>query len=114
MSDLAAQVELSTSGVTRLVDRLEAARLVERAACPTDRRGAYAVVTNVGMERLEQAVPGHIDVIDAWFTGLLSTAEVRSMKRSLRKIRDAVRPAATTGAEGLLAEELKLIQPSTA
>jgi len=114
MSDLAAQVELSTSGVTRLVDRLEAARLVERAACPTDRRGAYAVVTRVGMERLEQAVPGHIDVVDTWFVGLLSTAEVRSMKRSLRKIRDAVRPAATAGADGLPAEELELIQQSSA
>src|SRR5688500_18401607 len=67
MSDLAAQVELSTSGVTRLVDRLEAARLVERKACPTDRRGAYAVITAEGIERLEKAVPGHIEVIDSWF-----------------------------------------------
>jgi hypothetical protein len=66
------------------------------------------------MERLEAAVPGHIEVIDTWFVGLLSTAEVRSMKRSLRKVRDAVRPAATTGADGLPVDELELVQQSPA
>ena len=48
------------------------------------------MITSVGMERLEEAIPGHIEVIDTWFVGLLSTAEVRSMKRSLRKVRDNV------------------------
>jgi DNA-binding MarR family transcriptional regulator len=100
MSDLAAQVELSTSGVTRLVDRLEAGRLVERAACPTDRRGAYAVITEEGVERLEKALPGHVEVIETWFLGLLTPTEVNGITRSLRKVRDAVRPEATAGAEG--------------
>lgn len=108
MSDLAAQVELSTSGVTRLVDRLEAALLVERAACVTDRRGAYAVITTEGLERLEKALPGHIEVLDSWFFGLLSTSDVRGLARSLRKVRDAVRPAATTGADGAADDDLEL------
>src|SRR6516162_4910371 len=40
MSDLAAQVAMSPSGLTRAVDRLETTGLVERASCPSDRRGS--------------------------------------------------------------------------
>ena len=42
MSDLAAQTLLTTSGITRVVDRLERDGLVARRACPTDRRGSFA------------------------------------------------------------------------
>jgi DNA-binding MarR family transcriptional regulator len=45
MSDLAAQTQLTTSGITRVVDRLEADGLVARRACPTDRRGSFAGVS---------------------------------------------------------------------
>ena len=42
MTDLAAQTSLSTSGVTRVVDRMERDGLLRRRACPTDRRSSYA------------------------------------------------------------------------
>ena len=48
MSDLAQSVWLSRSGVTRLVDRLERDGLVERRACDSDARGAFAVITDAG------------------------------------------------------------------
>ena len=54
MSDLAAQTLLTTSGITRVVDRLERDRLVERRACPTDRRGALAAITPDGLARLDE------------------------------------------------------------
>src|ERR1051325_8413245 len=44
MSDLADQVLLSRSGVTRLVDRMVVAGLIDRDTCPSDRRGSYAVL----------------------------------------------------------------------
>ena len=56
MSDLAAQTTLSASGLTRVVDRLEAAGLVTRAACPSDRRGSFAVLTGAGEARILDAV----------------------------------------------------------
>lgn len=61
MRDLAASVLLSRSGLSRLVDRLERDGLLERASCPSDARGAYAVLTPSGRERLRAARPTHLD-----------------------------------------------------
>jgi DNA-binding MarR family transcriptional regulator len=60
MSDLAQSVWLSRSGVTRLVDRLERDGLVERQACDSDARGAFAVLTDAGRARLETARRTHV------------------------------------------------------
>jgi DNA-binding MarR family transcriptional regulator len=98
MTDLAAQTGLSTSGITRVVDRLERDRLAKRRACPTDRRGSFTVITDVGKERLAEVLPGHIALIEEWFTGRLSGTQLRGLLDSLRVVRDAVRPEATAGA----------------
>src|SRR3569833_3717510 len=50
MTDLSAQTGLSTSGVTRVVDRLERDGLAGRRACPTDRRGSFTVIADKGRE----------------------------------------------------------------
>ena len=42
-------------------------------------------------------LPGHIALIDEWFSGLLEPAELEAMLSALRKVRDAVRPGATAG-----------------
>src|SRR5215211_3717055 len=62
MTDLAAQTSLSTSGVTRVVDRMERDGLVCRRACPHDRRSSYTVVTAAGLARLNETLPGHLDL----------------------------------------------------
>lgn len=97
MTDLAAQVGLSTSGLTRLVDRLERDDLVKRESCPSDRRGAFAVLTDEGRARMQEAIAPHLTLIDEWFTGLLGRKELDALCDSLRKVRDRVRPAATAG-----------------
>ncbi|WP_084962775.1 MarR family winged helix-turn-helix transcriptional regulator [Thermoactinospora rubra] len=99
MSDLAAQTGLSTSGVTRVVDRLEREGLVRRVACATDRRASYATLTDKGRERLEAVVPQHVADIEEWFTGLLGPEELDRFLATLRVIRDVVRPCATAGVE---------------
>ena len=60
MSDLAAYAVLSPSGLTRLVDKLAADGLVERARCVSDARVVYAVLTPRGLERLKSAYPTHL------------------------------------------------------
>ncbi|MFI7636909.1 MarR family winged helix-turn-helix transcriptional regulator [Nonomuraea sp. NPDC049400] len=99
MSDLAAQTELSTSGVTRVVDRLEREGLVTRQACASDRRASYAALTEAGRARLESVLPQHLNDIEEWFTGLLDAEELETFLGTLRKIRDVVRPCATAGAQ---------------
>lgn len=99
MTDLAAQTSLSTSGVTRVVDRMERNRLLCRRACPSDRRSSYAVVTRSGLDRLDETLPGHLRLIEQWFTGQLEPGELRAVLDGLRKVRDAVHPGATAGSD---------------
>ncbi|MDH2425723.1 MarR family transcriptional regulator [Sphaerisporangium sp. TRM90804] len=98
MSDLAAQTSLSTSGVTRVVDRLEREGLVKRVACASDRRASYATLTADGLARLEGVIPRHVQDIETWFTGLLTPEQLDTLLGTLRVIRDVVRPCATAGA----------------
>jgi hypothetical protein len=59
MSDLADGALLSLSGLSRLVDRLVAMGLVERAQCPSDRRSSLACLTTAGRKRFREARPTH-------------------------------------------------------
>lgn len=99
MTDLAAQTSLSTSGVTRVVDRMERDGLVHREACPHDRRSSHAVLTPAGLDRLGETLPGHLALIEQWFTGQLSAAELDALLTALRKVRASVNPGATAGAD---------------
>jgi DNA-binding MarR family transcriptional regulator len=55
--DVADQLLLSTSGLSRLLDRIEEAGLVERVACPGDRRSLHLQLTDAGREMLERMWP---------------------------------------------------------
>lgn len=95
MTDLATQTGLSTSGVTRLVDRLERNGFVRREPDPADRRSSYAVLTAAGATRVARVLPAYLDGIDRWFTSLLTPAQLDDLTASLRVIRDATNAAAT-------------------
>ncbi len=97
MTDLASQTSLSTSGVTRVVDRMDRDGLVRREACPSDRRSSHAVITPAGRERLDKVLPGHLELVQQWFIGQLSAEQLGNLLESLRTIRDAVNPCATAG-----------------
>ena len=103
MCDLAAQVALSPSGLTRAVDRLESAGLVQREQCPEDRRVAYAGLTAAGLERMEAAVPVHLAHLQEYFVDPLTTADLENLTVAMRKLRDHVNPNAIPGAASALA-----------
>jgi len=94
MADLAAQVALSPSGLTRAVDKIEAEGLVTRVSCPSDRRGAFVQLTELGREKLESIIPDHLSHVEENFTGLLSPAELARFTATLRKLRDHLNPGA--------------------
>lgn len=94
MTDLAGQVSLTTSGITRVVDRVEREGLVRRHACQDDRRGLWAVLTDAGMGRVNAALPGHLALIERHFTGRFHGDELGLLVRRLREIRDDVNPDA--------------------
>ena len=65
--ELADAVVLSSTGMTRFVDRLEAKGLVGREAVPGDRRGAYAVITTEGIDLLRRMWPVYARGIATYF-----------------------------------------------
>lgn len=88
MNVLAERVILSRSGITRLVDRLEAAGSVERAACTTDARGQEAVLTPLGLSRLRAAATTHLDGVRRYFLNRLDAADLAGLEASLSRVGD--------------------------
>jgi DNA-binding MarR family transcriptional regulator len=79
MCDLADSVLLSRSGMSRLVDRLERDGLLMRCACSHDARGAFACITEAGIELLQQARPTHVAGIRRRFLAQFSGDELRML-----------------------------------
>ena len=86
MSELADRLLLSRSGATRLVDRLVADGLVERAVTESDRRGQWAVLTDAGYERLRNASPTHLRGVATHFLDRLSIDDLAALDRMLRRV----------------------------
>lgn len=86
MSELANALVLSRSGATRLIDRLEDDGLVQRISCDTDRRGAWAQLTNAGYARLRAASPTHLRGVACHFLDRIPDAELESMRRTLERV----------------------------
>jgi DNA-binding MarR family transcriptional regulator len=86
MRELAQAVLLSKSGLTRLADRMEKAGLLERSACPTDRRGTFAVLTKAGRSMLRRSGPVFRRAVEANLAGHLSPEELSSLRFLLEKV----------------------------
>lgn len=84
--DLADQVLLSASGVTRLLDGLEACGYVERGACPTDRRVVYAVLTEAGLRKLHEASESHLAEVERLFAERFSPDELEELRGLLARL----------------------------
>lgn len=88
MRQLADRVLLSKSGVTRLIDRLVADGLVERDACVSDARGAEAVLTKAGLQRLRAASSTHLRGISDHFLDILDERQLAEVGRAMEAIAD--------------------------
>lgn len=89
MSRLSTDVALTTGGVTRLVDRMVDAGLVERQNCPNDRRSIHVVLTPEGQAVLGQAVAAHVDGIERHLMAHLNVSDRADLVRVLSKVLDA-------------------------
>lgn len=84
--DLAQRLALTPSGVTRLLEGLEAAGLVARASCRADRRVTYAELTDEGAATLEGASCAHVASIRALLAEHLSDEEIEQLAELLGKL----------------------------
>lgn len=93
MNELARKVVLSRSGLTRLVDRIEAEGLLRRELDPTDRRGFYAILTDKGRAALRRAWPIYAQGISNYFARHFSNQEAQEMEALLMRVIDGMNQA---------------------
>ena len=86
LSELAGAALLSRSGLSRLVDRLEDARLLTREPCEDDARGAYAVLTPDGLQALRRCWRVYGPQIDARVGQRITQAEARTLAGLLGRL----------------------------
>lgn len=96
MSSLATQTVYSSGGTTRLIDRIEAQGLVERGACPSDRRSVHVRLTARGEETLQRAIAVHVEHLDAYVHSKLTGEEREALESALRKLNGGP-PACASG-----------------
>jgi len=84
--DLAEQLVLTASGVTRLLDGLEQEGWVDRAACASDRRVTYAVLTDDGYRKLREASKSHVADVRAFFEARYNDEELAQLASLLGRL----------------------------
>jgi DNA-binding MarR family transcriptional regulator len=84
--DLADQVLLTASGITRLLDGLQASGYVDKAACSSDARVTYAVLTDSGHAKLRSAADLHVAGIHAKFAERYSDDEMAILAELLSRL----------------------------
>jgi DNA-binding MarR family transcriptional regulator len=84
--DLAAELVLTPSGVTRLLDGLEQAGLVCKGTCESDARVTYAVLTDAGRAKLEQASCSHVAAVSQLFGERFDDDELESLASLLGRL----------------------------
>jgi DNA-binding MarR family transcriptional regulator len=94
MNELARHALLSRSGLTRLVDKLEKEKLIERQACPTDGRVQHAQLTDKGIEMLRKIWPVYRAGIAKYFAAHLTEADAAMLEKTLGKVAAAMEPPA--------------------
>lgn len=92
LQQLLGTVLMTKSGVSRLIDRMEEAGLVRRAGCPSDRRGAFAVITDGGRAKLHLAAPIHARGIDRHLARVLAPEQASALRDALTVIADTLGP----------------------
>jgi MarR family transcriptional regulator, 2-MHQ and catechol-resistance regulon repressor len=86
--DLANELQLSPSGITRLLDRLEDQGLVGKGACKEDARVSYAILTDAGLAKIKAAWPEHVDAVERRVAAVLSEDEIHTLRELLARLSD--------------------------
>ena len=91
MSDLAAATLQSKSRLSHQITRMETAGLVQREHCESDRRGLFAVLTDLGMETMQRVSPQHVASVRKHFIDLLSPEALADLRKALDPVAEHLR-----------------------
>ena len=84
--DLAGELQLTASGVTKLLDGLEDAGFVEKRSCESDARVTYAVLTDGGRDKLGSATCSHISAIQDMLRSRYTDEELATLAELLGRL----------------------------
>lgn len=87
MGELAESLVITRGGLTKLVDRLIRAGLMERTFCETDRRVSYATLLPAGRDMFDEMRPVVIAELRSAFSARLSVAEAEGLRETLERVR---------------------------
>ena len=87
MGELAERLVITRGGLTKLVDRLVKAGLLERTFCETDRRVSYATLCRAGADLLEEMRPVVVAELKVAFVSKLSDDEADVLRETLERVR---------------------------
>jgi DNA-binding MarR family transcriptional regulator len=87
MGDLAEALVITRGGLTKLVDRLVKAGLLERTFCETDRRVSYATLLPAGVNMLAEMRPVIVGELEIAFSANLSVVQADELRETLDSIR---------------------------
>jgi DNA-binding MarR family transcriptional regulator len=87
MSELAERNRFSRSRLSHAVARMEAAGWIERRECPSDKRGAFAVLTEAGFAVLADAAPGHVEQVRSLLFDVLTEEQINQLGEICATIR---------------------------
>lgn len=89
MGELAEAMVITRGGLTKLVDRLIKAGLMERTFCETDRRVSYATLLPAGQGLLEEMRPVVVAELKTAFAANLSDSEADQLREMLERVRSS-------------------------
>ena len=89
MGELAEALVITRGGLTKLVDRLIKAGLLERAFCETDRRVSYATLRPAGVELLEEMRPIVRAELASAFSARLRVEQADQLREMLEQVRSS-------------------------
>ena len=84
--DLAEQIVLTASGITRLLEGLERSGFVCKETCASDARVVYAKITDDGLEKLRAAGVTHLRGVDELVLGRYSGSELATLAELLSRL----------------------------
>lgn len=104
LNELTSHARMTKSGVSRLVDRMQSGGLIGTERCPSDRRGAFAVLTPEGQSVFRRAATLHLRGVQEHFGRHLDDDEAAALRRTLERVRDALPAAGCRAAAAAPAE----------
>jgi DNA-binding MarR family transcriptional regulator len=105
MTELSNRTSLSKSRLSHQISRMEKAGLVERQECPSDRRGAFAAISDQGWALLREAAPGHVEDVRELFIDLMTPDEAAVVGQAMGIIAEKLRQSPGVGCPNALAEQ---------